>query len=331
MSPRRGPGGSGRPHGWLELLQTSGPFLTLPVVQRVFGDMLPPVPAKQRAKIRALTADMLDSRGATRHALIQSMLGDVLDWQEHLRIDAGIPDSLAEPVPEYGLLIRPVVGFYADDADNNDSDGLGEEEEDDDNNGTDEEDDEDSGDTSEAALPGSPAGGRGPWKMLGCYLPWGTHPLTRTAVGGWVASGVERLAVLLRARDVPIGLVTDGRWWALVWAPRGGTLGAGVGGAAGSRGRGAAAVAGPPRRQVPGGDASPNAPPRRPGPGRHPPPRRPRAEFPSSPVLGLHRLLCPRKRKPQAQRHQSFPSCVAALTAKTATRTPIPASIQTTL
>ena len=34
--------------------------------------------------------------------------------------------------------------------------------------------------------------------------------------------------MLLRARDVPVGIVTDGRWWALVWAPRGGATGAAV-------------------------------------------------------------------------------------------------------
>ena len=34
--------------------------------------------------------------------------------------------------------------------------------------------------------------------------------------------------MLLRARDVPVGIVTDGRWWALVTAPRGGATGAAV-------------------------------------------------------------------------------------------------------
>jgi hypothetical protein len=199
----------------------------MPVVQRVFPDGLPPVPSAQRAKVGALTADTLDSHGAARHALITTVLRDVLDWQHHLRIDAEIPDNLAELVPEYGLLIRPDFGFYAEDADDEgDAQDPGEGE-DDETADTDEE-----GTYSErdldAALPGGSATGRGPWKLLGNYLPWGTHPLARTTIGGWAASGVERLAVLLRARDVPIGVVTNGRWWALVWAPRGGTTGAAV-------------------------------------------------------------------------------------------------------
>ncbi|MHB1624613.1 MAG: Eco57I restriction-modification methylase domain-containing protein [Candidatus Dormibacteria bacterium] len=36
------------------------------------------------------------------------------------------------------------------------------------------------------------------------------------------------MAALLRARDIPIGVVSDGRWWALVWAPPGKPVGAGV-------------------------------------------------------------------------------------------------------
>ena len=70
------------------------------------------------------------------------------------------------------------------------------------------------------------AAGRG--SCSGMVTAWGTHPLTRTTTGTWTANAVERLAVLLRARDVPVGIVTDGRWWALVTAPRGAATGAAV-------------------------------------------------------------------------------------------------------
>ncbi len=80
---RRRSGGVGeeirRRHGWLELLQTSGPFLTLPVVHRVFQDGLPPVPVAQRAEVRAAVAEMLDSHGASQHATIELMLRAILD------------------------------------------------------------------------------------------------------------------------------------------------------------------------------------------------------------------------------------------------------------
>jgi hypothetical protein len=219
----RTPGGVGeqirRRHSWLELLQTSGPFLTLPVVHRVFPNGLPPVPAHDRARLRGLVAAMLDDGGASRHTVIQTMLRDVLDWQDHLRIDDAVPGSLAEPVAEHGVWVRPDLGFYAEDAGDYQDEETEEEAESEDDT------DEDAETDTEPALPAS---GSGPWKLLGSYLPWGSHPLTRVTTGNWAASPVERLAVLLRARDVPIGLVTDGRWWALVWAPRHGTTGAAV-------------------------------------------------------------------------------------------------------
>jgi hypothetical protein len=202
-------------HSWLELLQTSGPFLTLPVAHRVFPNGLPPVPKQDRAAIRTAVAAMLADGGASRHTVIETMLRDVLDWQDHLRIDDAMPATLAELVADHGITVRPDFGFYAEDA---------EDSEDDDDTSEDEEE----ADDNEAPAAPTPAHGSGPWQLLGSYLPWGTHPLTRTTTGSWAASPVERLAVLLRARDVPIGIVTDGRWWALVWAPRQGATGAAV-------------------------------------------------------------------------------------------------------
>ncbi|UYM05518.1 hypothetical protein [Solicola gregarius] len=37
---------------------------------------------------------------------------------------------------------------------------------------------------------------------------------------GWSATEVDRMAGLLRKADVEVGIVTDGRWWAIVWAHR---------------------------------------------------------------------------------------------------------------
>lgn len=203
-----------RRHGWLELLQTSGPFLTLPVVNRVFPNGLHEVTPRVRSEVRSAAAEALASRGATRHTAIRTVLDLALDWSVHLRVDTDLPDSMREPVPEYGLLLRPDFGFYAESWD----DDLLEF----DDETTDEEDsdveDDDLVDASDDS----------PWRLLGMITDWGTHPFARTAAHGWSASPVERLAVLLRARQVPVGVVTDGRWWAVVWAPVGGTMGAAV-------------------------------------------------------------------------------------------------------
>ena len=206
-----------RRHVWLELVQTSGSFLTLPVVDRVFPNGIPEVRTEVRRRVRTAVADALEHRGASRYDAVRTVLSEALDWDTHLRWGHEVPGALAEPVPEHGLLLVPELGFYVDtaDADAGSADG-----------GSDEVEDDDDADGS--ADDPAPTVESGPWRMLGMVSAWGAHPLARTTTGGWAASPVERLAVLLRARGVSTGLVTDGRWWAVVWAPVGGTTGAAV-------------------------------------------------------------------------------------------------------
>jgi len=207
-----------RRHSWLELVQTSGPFLTLPVVDRVWPNGLPEVAREPRRAVRAAVAGALDSRGATRYDAIRTVLCEGLDWGEHLRWGAELPAALGEPVAEHGLVLTPEIGFYAEAP--TEGAGLASTDED-----PDEDEDEEEGDSG---LTVASVASTSPWRMLGMVTDWGTHPLARTFAGGWAASPVERLGVLLRARNVATGVVTDGRWWAVVWAPVGGTTGAAV-------------------------------------------------------------------------------------------------------
>jgi hypothetical protein len=228
----RAPGGVSeevrRRHQWLELLTASGPFLTLPVVNRVmpnFPSGVPQATTAQRASIRKLIAQMMTDKGASRHAVIGAMLRDVLSWGAHLVIDE-MPAKLTEIVEPHGIALRPDFGFYdeqADEAGADDSDDADDNEADPEDEG---EDDEDG--ATPSASEAAASGGSGPWKLLGMVTAWGTHPLTRATSGNWTASAVERLAILLRARDVPVGIVTDGRWWALVTAPKDSAMGAAV-------------------------------------------------------------------------------------------------------
>ncbi|MFD0883227.1 hypothetical protein ACFQ08_01430, partial [Streptosporangium algeriense] len=48
------------------------------------------------------------------------------------------------------------------------------------------------------------------------------HPTARMRTSGWAATPADRMAQLCRHHGVELGLVTDGRWWTLVWAPKGG-------------------------------------------------------------------------------------------------------------
>lgn len=200
-------------HAWLELLQRSGPFLTLPVVERVFPDGLPEVAPAPRSAVRAAVADLLERGSAGQRVVIETVLCHALDWREHLLLAHDLPDVLAHSVAGYGLLLRPDLAFHAG-TDAADAEAAGVAVADVEWAGADEAD--------HAEPPEQP------WRMLGVVTPYGVHPLARSTEGGWTASPVERLATLLRARDIPVGLVTDGRWWAIVWAPVGGTTGAGV-------------------------------------------------------------------------------------------------------
>ena len=195
-------------------------------MHRVFPNGLAEVPAPERAKIRGLVAQMMDDRGASRHKVIETLLRDVFDWQQHLVIGDAVPETLTEIVAEHGIPIRPDFGYFDEQADDADEDAADEDDGEDDDQ--DDDGDEDESDAERGGDAGVASTGSGPWKLLGMVTAWGTHPLTRTSTGSWTANAVERLAILLRARDVPVGIVTDGRWWALVWAPRGGATGAAV-------------------------------------------------------------------------------------------------------
>ena len=208
-----------RRHAWLELLQTSGPFLTVPVADQTWPIGLPAVPQPIRAELRAGLARLWKDKGATARTFGQQLLLGALGWGDAYIEGAALPASLSEVVTEHGVLLRPDFAFHAPDED------IEPEVEVDPIDG---DEAEDAADSEAPAPTGTAPAIVGPWRLLGMWSPWGTHPLRRTVQSSWAASPVERLAALLRARDVPLGLVFDGRWWALVHAPRGKPVGAAV-------------------------------------------------------------------------------------------------------
>jgi hypothetical protein len=58
--------------------------------------------------------------------------------------------------------------------------------------------------------------------LLGYVLDAEVDPRGRVAADDWAATPVDRAATVCRVLDVPLALVTNGRLWCLVWAPRGG-------------------------------------------------------------------------------------------------------------
>jgi len=186
---------------------------------------MPEVPLAARARVRGAVAEMMAADGAGRQGVVEQVLYAALDWAQRARLGHDLPAALAEDVPGHPVTVRPDFGFAVDETSTPGAEAVDVADVPDAVNVT--------GDDVEAPeddeLPGERgAAADGLWRMLGLISAWGVHPLQRTTEAGWAASGVERLALLLRARSVPVGLVTDGRWWALVWAPLGGTTGAAV-------------------------------------------------------------------------------------------------------
>jgi len=55
-----------------------------------------------------------------------------------------------------------------------------------------------------------------------------SEDLRGPGLDGWAATEIDRMAALLRQAGVPIGIVTDGRWWGIVWAEERTATGSGI-------------------------------------------------------------------------------------------------------
>lgn len=180
---------------WLDLTEVSGPFLTMPVLLRAWPQ-LDTLEKDERARLRARHADWQTDTTAGRDEWVAYVLGRLLEWGDALVFRQGESehdglDRLTLRVAEHNTEVRPDFALAEPGAD------LASEP-----------------DVESAAKR---------VRLLGLTVPAGTAPTARVGGGGdWSAAPADRLARLLRHHGVPLGLVTDGRWWCLVWAPLGG-------------------------------------------------------------------------------------------------------------
>ncbi|MFG2804152.1 Eco57I restriction-modification methylase domain-containing protein [Streptomyces massasporeus] len=180
---------------WLDLTEVSGPFLTMPVLLRAWPQ-LDALEKDERARLRARHADWQTDTTAGRDEWVAYVLGRLLGWDDALAFRQGESehhglDRLTLRVAEHNTEVRPDFALVEPGAD------LAAEQ-----------------DVESAAKR---------VRLLGMAVPAGTAPTARVGGGGdWSAAPADRLARLLRHHGVPLGLVTDGRWWCLVWAPLGG-------------------------------------------------------------------------------------------------------------
>ncbi|MER7664553.1 DNA methyltransferase [Streptomyces sp. NPDC096193] len=180
---------------WLDLTEVSGPFLTMPVLLRAWPQ-LDALEKDERARLRARHADWQTDTTAGRDEWVAYVLGRLLGWDDALAFRQGDSehhglDRLTLRVAEHNTEVRPDFALVEP--------------------GTD-----------LAVEPDAESAAKRV-RLLGMTVPAGTAPTARVGGGGdWSAAPADRLARLLRHHGVPLGLVTDGRWWCLVWAPLGG-------------------------------------------------------------------------------------------------------------
>ncbi|MGW0474158.1 Eco57I restriction-modification methylase domain-containing protein [Streptomyces coeruleorubidus] len=180
---------------WLDLTEVSGPFLTMPVLLRAWPQ-LDALEKDERARLRARHADWQTDTTAGRDEWVVYVLGRLLGWDDALAFRQGDSehhglDRLTLRVAEHNTEVRPDFALVEP--------------------GTD------------LAVEPDVESAAKRVRLLGMTVPTGTAPTARVGGGGdWSAAPADRLARLLRHHGVPLGLVTDGRWWCLVWAPLGG-------------------------------------------------------------------------------------------------------------
>jgi hypothetical protein len=177
---------------WLSLVEVSGPFLTMPVLERVFTTGLDAHDPEQARMLRTAYDEWQENQEGRRpsqavhNAWIKFVLTQTLGLPgEVLAEGQAIPATIKATVSEHGETLRPdYLVRNPDDVPN----------------------------------PGKPR------LLIQTYSS--EQNLDRPVAGRhWKASPATRMMELLHSTDVRLGLVTNGEHWMLVDAPRGETTG----------------------------------------------------------------------------------------------------------
>ncbi len=171
---------------WLSLVESSGPFLSLPVLMRVFPQGLDRRDPERAARLREAYEDWLD-RGAkipaVHQAWISHVLEDMLEYSSELLCEGqAVPPGMEAVMATFGEVLRPDLVLKHREANHR------------------------------------------PVLLISIYPPG--QDLEKPVGGKvWKASVGTRMMELLHATNVPLGLVTNGEQWMLVSARHGETTG----------------------------------------------------------------------------------------------------------
>jgi hypothetical protein len=92
---------------WLRLVEPSGPFLTLPVLRRVWPNGLDHLDTDARADVRRRVVDLDPDDPASVTAWIEWVLADLLSYGRRLKSGPEVPATLVHVVAEHGAVLRP--------------------------------------------------------------------------------------------------------------------------------------------------------------------------------------------------------------------------------
>jgi hypothetical protein len=173
---------------WLSLVEVSGPFVSLPVLMRVFPQGLEPRDPGQAKLLRDAYGEWQDNPTAPgkQYSWVTHVLTAVLGYPlNQITESQALPAGMEVSMPEMGETLRPdfvLIGPAGSDA---------------------------AGQTQLliASYPADQALGK---PVTGKY---------------WKATPATRMMELLHGAGVPLGLITNGEEWMLVYAPRGETTG----------------------------------------------------------------------------------------------------------
>lgn len=185
--PRKAPPTTAELHrGWLELVDTDGPFLAVPPLKRVYQQGIPQPDPDALAALKAAKPAFekawenwdrqrgdeaaLELLRSERDTWVEIVLTDVLGWDDSYTALAP-SQTFAVRSPDHRVTVHATGALVG------------------------------GGQTGALVLVVDPVDSL-------------RDPLT----DGWAAGPIDRMEELLRAGGVPVGVVTDGRWWAIVSA-----------------------------------------------------------------------------------------------------------------
>lgn len=177
---------------WLSLVEVSGPFLSIPVLMRVFPQGLDDHDPDHFKELKLAFDEWEENSGSKRpdpaihNAWVRFVLEKTLGFEDGLLAEGqSIPPGLEAKIEEHHEVIRPDLVVMEPN--------------------------------------GSPNKARP--RLLIRILPFDQN-LERPVKGRhWKASPSTRMMELLHATEVPLGIITNGEQWMLVHAPRGETTG----------------------------------------------------------------------------------------------------------